>query len=298
MESGTKLASRYCNVSIVRHHICIRTSVTGWAALPSTLVQAILCPDMDTFYKGAQVCTAWSNVTKGEGVGPKAMEFNLSRDTRGNSWETCWQKLTKYAPNDLCSLKVCTRWRSVSKTVGKEFFATMGSPEVFRFCSQLSGFAMLTEVHLFHANLQDWSVFNCLPEGLVKLSFSTLTSKSKPRSLRCFDRFNGLRELGLTFCPPDDSDQLVVTDDLSLPNLQCFNVSLGGDFPIFEVVEGNIEIVFTDLTLTGVPVSCDSMFVVNCWAESQHEPLYVGDLFVLSNVDSSRVWLDVWPDFG
>ena len=252
---------------------------------------------MDTFYKGAQVCTAWSNATKGKGVGPKAMKFDLSRNFSGDSWENCWQKLTKYAPKDLCSLKVSTSWFSVIMTIGKDYFTTMGSPEVFQFCSQLSYYAKLTEVDLYHANLQDWSVFNCLPKGLVNLSFSTLTSKSEPKSLRCFNRLNGLRELSLTFCPPDDSDHLVVTDDLSLPNLQCFNVSLGGDFCSYEVVEGNIKIIFTDLTLTKVPVSCDSMFVVDCWAESQHEPLCVGDLFVLSNVGSSRVWLDVWLDF-
>ncbi|KAL3159818.1 hypothetical protein ABBQ38_010222 [Trebouxia sp. C0009 RCD-2024] len=271
---------------------------SGWAALPSTLVQAILCRDMETFYKGAQVCKAWNNVTKGKGVGPKAMKIDLTRGESGDSWAICWQKLTKYAPKDLCSLQVFTHWRSVSKRIGNEYFVTMGSPEVFQFCFLLSSFAKLTELDLYHAELQDWSVFNCFPEGLVKLSFSTLSSKSKPRSLRCFDKFNVLRELNLQFRPPDDCVQLVVTDDLSLSNLQHFRVGLGVDLSIHELVEGEVEIVFTDLTLTGVPASCDSVFPVECWAESQHEALDVGDCFFLSNVDSSRLWLDICVDFG
>lgn len=216
------------------------------------------------------------------------MKFDLLLNTSHDPWATCWQKLAKHAPKDLCSLKVCTPWMSAGWT--------MGSPEVFRFCSQLSVFAMLTELDLYHAELQDWSAFNSLPKGLVKLSFSTLSSKSGPQSLRCFDKLNMLQELHLTFSLADNRDELVVTHDLSLPNLQCFDVRFDGDFSPFELTEGDFKIVFTDLSLTGVPASCDSVFVVTCWAESPVEPLHVQDLFVLSNVDPFRLWFDIWLD--
>ena len=152
---------------------------------------------------------------------------------------------------------------------------------------------------LEHAALLEWSAFSFLPQGLVKLSFAALSSESKPRSLSCFDSLHMLQELSLTFCPAEERDELVVTDDLSLLKLQCFNVRFDyGDIAPYDLYEGYIKIMFADLTLTKVSALCDSVFVVGCSADSRHAPLDVEDVFVLPNVDSYCPWLDVWLDLN
>lgn len=226
-----------------------------WASLELGSCQRILCTDMRTVCKGAQVCQAWMQFTKGNG--PRRMDFSTEnfgdrqepdKDQAESNRNAVLGLISRQADNTLEDLTIVTAY---------DLRGTMQD-----ICNVLheKSFPVLTTLHIDIGYLYDWEVFKELPVTLKSLYlgslFLTITQDNhnigECFDLGCFNHLVRLEELSLLLEGNDDVHS-EVTGDLLLPALRscCLERAhfyFGND--------ETYDILLTEFTATGLSKSC------------------------------------------
>ena len=240
-------------------------TVADWAGLPEEVCQKILCTDMQTFCKGAQVCKSWWHHTEAPCIGPQSMDFSaehfwLDDDRADELLEFVLDKVGTCASPSLSSLRIVatSHWDSQD---GMEKICHVVTP---------ASFPCLVKLSINFNSFGDWSLLQLLPITLRELYFGLLDSESYETDGSMFGNL----------C-------------LDLPDLQRCRLSLGADlYNSFQistcfdlprlqhmVFEGNgygddKPVIFADLDPASLPATCavvcdwDMSFM--CSEMSQH----------------------------
>ena len=217
-----------------------------WANLPGNVCQQILSSDVDVFYRGAAVCTAWKRISRSEGVGPAKIHIDgglngLHSDPRAANLVMDLALAHRATLQDLCVI-----------------FPTAGDPdwEGGKIVHDIAYLSNLTRLTITIPGISDWEVFSYLPSSLQELSLGTLhpdyaCSQKACSGLTCFNALTNLSKLRLCFETAGGSD-FVVNGDLELPVLDLLEF----DRDDITWKEESRNVVLPGFTGTCVPEAC------------------------------------------
>lgn len=237
--------------------------LADWTNLPYDVCKQVLCTDLSTFVSGEMVCQAWRTLTKQVSWGPNIITLPL----KFSFSEPIIDKLDRI--DNLVQRLAGPATQSFDLTVS--IGSADGAP-LQPLLSRLHGYSMLTALRLDCGVLEDWSFVDGLPECIASLNLLALsggTSAQYPiaRSLDCFNRFHGLKQLRIHFITSQHS---YVSGRLKLPCLE-------------ELVLTGCQVTLRDMHLERVPSSCivvsdcsladDLLWRVWAWIDKNDAPI-------------------------